>query len=411
MNFGLPQILVYILFILYQLQRVCCDPSDVLKLRSDLLKNYDKNDRPNKNLTEATNVTMFYDLKHIVALDEKLQILTVNGILIMQWKDEHLVWNPADYGNLKVVRFAMHEVWTPAIQCVYNVKPIRNFEEDGSTVVLVNSDGSVKWYPPSLYDVPCSTKFKHYPFDEHNCTLIFSAWTHSGAEVSLKTTGSLFKPSAEYRSLEWNVQNVIHQNASIIYTNYFPPKPLVHVHVYLERASRIYRYICVIPTIVSLLTTLTGFWLTHNEIARYMIGCSNVILISLLLQHLALTVPAGKDIPLIAQYSAACLCMSGAFLIITIVVKLVSQSPSSPPVNIVRLSRETLDRFFCLSLFMRTDVDKTSVTGSPDPNMVTSFEEMRRKNDWNLIALVLDRLAFWVFVLIYIVLVSVLASI
>ncbi|PRD27520.1 UNVERIFIED_CONTAM: hypothetical protein NCL1_35141 [Trichonephila clavipes] len=59
--------------------------SELKRLRTNLLDKYDKHIRPIKDTSQSIRVLIYYDVKHILALDEKYQILTVEGILMMEF--------------------------------------------------------------------------------------------------------------------------------------------------------------------------------------------------------------------------------------------------------------------------------------------------------------------------------------
>ncbi|GBM17155.1 hypothetical protein AVEN_147111-1, partial [Araneus ventricosus] len=102
------------------------------------------------------------------------------------------------------------------------------------------------------------------------------------------------------------------------------------------------------------------FWLLPSDGSRYLIGCSNVVLMSLLLQYLAMTVHAGSEVPLIAQYSATCLCMSGVFLVITVITEIIRNCSGPPPNYLVRLAHQHMDQYLCLFSFSNSSVSRYS---------------------------------------------------
>ncbi|CAH1406798.1 unnamed protein product [Nezara viridula] len=87
------------------------------QLKRDLLTSYDKFARPTQH-TNITTVIMDIDLKH-VHLDDAKFLLTVNAWLKMKWRDDKLQWNASDYGGLKHLHLADHEIWQPDI-ALYN---------------------------------------------------------------------------------------------------------------------------------------------------------------------------------------------------------------------------------------------------------------------------------------------------
>ncbi|CAL1299212.1 unnamed protein product [Larinioides sclopetarius] len=386
--------------------------SELKRLRENLLSHYDKSQRPGKE--SATGVLIYFDARHLISLDEKFQTLTVEGILMMKWQDDRLKWDPSSYSDIKMLRMEIRDIWVPDIYSLFSVKKNDLYKDENVLPVQVYSSGTLKWYPPTVFDVPCSAKYKPYPFDSHNCSIVFGAWTHTGSEIKLETLDIPMSPQSSVVGTEWMLTNLTHKNEIFDVDGYYVNK-FVRVEFQLRRTSTIYRYVCVLPTIVVFITSLAGFWLLPNDGARYLVGCSNVVLMSLLLQYLAMTVHAGTEIPLIAQYSATCLCMSGVFLVITIITEIIRKCSGPPPNYLVRLAHQHMDQYLCLFSFSDSSVDRYSALGevSSSSSAVPEFfpEEEKKRKDWMIVSLVVDRISFWIFTFVYVVLLGVLASV
>ncbi|KAG8176000.1 hypothetical protein JTE90_002472 [Oedothorax gibbosus] len=380
--------------------------SEMKRLREDLLKNYDE--AAVKNKSSAVTVKLFFDVKHIVNLDEKFQILTVKGDLIMEWKDVQLKWDPSSYSSISSIRIKPDDIWTPSISSLYNVKASQVLNKDAySSAALLQSNGTVKWTPDVTFDIPCTTRLRHYPFDAHNCSIMLFGWAMADQVILEISRQPLPTPLP---GAKWIVTKVEHESVD---PKDFYNSHLILVKVFLQRTSRIFRYVCVVPTIITLFTSLFGFWLLPSDTSRFMIGCSNVILMSLCLQNLAATVPAGKDIPLIAAYNAAFLCMSGIFLLVTSITDLLKESSGRPPQVFLRFVRRHLERYLFVNFLFANSSDRIlkDVNSPLDGDTAISPEEEKIKKDWEYISVVLDRISFYAFVVTYGVLLAVLASV
>ena len=47
--------------------------------------------------------------------DEVLEWFSIVGIIVIQWTDENLIWNPADYGGINVTNFGFKEALVPEL--------------------------------------------------------------------------------------------------------------------------------------------------------------------------------------------------------------------------------------------------------------------------------------------------------
>lgn len=66
-----------------------------------------------------------------------------------------------------------------------------SYKSSISTNVIVTSDGNVTWLSMVIFRSSCAIDVKHFPFDEQNCTMLFSSWTYDGFQVSITVTGTI----------------------------------------------------------------------------------------------------------------------------------------------------------------------------------------------------------------------------
>uniref|UniRef100_A0A8C9V1U3 Cholinergic receptor, nicotinic, beta 5a n=1 Tax=Scleropages formosus TaxID=113540 RepID=A0A8C9V1U3_SCLFO len=69
--------------------------------------------------------------------------------------------------------------------------------------VVVSNTGDVAWLPPSIYKSACKIEVKDFPFDQQNCTLKFRSWTYDHTEIDIILTSDFasrddFTPSGEW---------------------------------------------------------------------------------------------------------------------------------------------------------------------------------------------------------------------
>lgn len=72
-------------------------------LLNTIFKDYDKRARPVRNYQTPVDVGFNVELHQIIQVDEKHEIITLNILHALRWRDELLQWNPEDYGNITQV--------------------------------------------------------------------------------------------------------------------------------------------------------------------------------------------------------------------------------------------------------------------------------------------------------------------
>lgn len=88
------------------------------RLRDKLLSGYDRMVHPVLDHNQATTVNIGMALIHI-SLDEMAGVTSVDAWMRLNWTDEHLTWEPSDFGNLTKLHFGVDEIWKPDI-LLYN---------------------------------------------------------------------------------------------------------------------------------------------------------------------------------------------------------------------------------------------------------------------------------------------------
>ena len=89
------------------------------ELLSDLLKNYNTQNRPVINESSPIVITFGVTLQQIVDLDEKNQLLTTCMWFNLAWTDYQFGWNESDYGGVDSVVIHPRNLWIPDI-LLYN---------------------------------------------------------------------------------------------------------------------------------------------------------------------------------------------------------------------------------------------------------------------------------------------------
>ena len=84
------------------------DPVDIEDvLLSKLFQNYIRTMRP----STPVKVKFALQLNQIVNVIEKDQIVELNTFIDHEWIDERLKWDPAEYGNISLLRINVEMLW------------------------------------------------------------------------------------------------------------------------------------------------------------------------------------------------------------------------------------------------------------------------------------------------------------
>ncbi|KAK6190689.1 hypothetical protein SNE40_002495 [Patella caerulea] len=158
---------------------------DVERLFEDKVKKGNSKIRPVKNQSERVEVEMSLFMVAILDVNEVQQSVEATIWMKVFWKNELLVWNPSDYGNLTLIYPPKENMWKPdlAMSNGYNeLAPV------GLDFVLLKSchDGQTVWTPGQKVHFLCKIDVSKFPFDTQTCNMEFLNWAGTKEETSLK---------------------------------------------------------------------------------------------------------------------------------------------------------------------------------------------------------------------------------
>lgn len=162
----------------------------------------------------------------------------------------------------------------------------------------------VLWVPPAIFKVLCDSNLRNWPFDSHQCTLIFGSWIYDGREIELERrerNGSLLELYVE--NSEWEIVSVQVGRTVKFYSCCPEPYMDVQYNISISRRSSIYQSVILAPGFVVILLTLFTFWLPAQYGEKILLNGITTLVVVLLLLYISqkLNVMASHT-PLIGMY-------------------------------------------------------------------------------------------------------------
>ncbi|XP_036372414.1 neuronal acetylcholine receptor subunit alpha-7 [Megalops cyprinoides] len=287
------------------------------KLYRDLMKNYNRLERPVQNDSAPIVVELGMTLLQIIDVDEKNQVLMTNAWLQLHWYDIYLSWNPDNYPGVQNLRFPSNQIWVPDI-LLYNSADER-FDATFHTNVLVNSSGSCQYIPPGILKSTCYIDVRWFPFDVQKCDLKFGSWTHNGWLLDLQMVEvdiSTYIPNGE-----WDLVGVPGKRNELYYECCKEPYPDVTFTVTMRRRTLYYGLNLLIPCVLISGLALLVFLLPADSGEKISLGITVLLSLTVFMLLVAEIMPATSDsVPLIAQYFASTMMIVGLSVVVTVLV-------------------------------------------------------------------------------------------
>lgn len=162
---------------------------------------YNKLIRPAVNKSQQVTIAIQVSLAQLISVNEREQIMTTNCWLTQVWNDYRLMWDPEEYEGIRKVRLPSQHIWLPDIVLYNNADG--TYEVSFYSNAVISNNGEVAWLPPAIYKSACKIEVRDFPFDQQNCTLKFRSWTYDHTEIDLILLSDFasrddFKPSGEW---------------------------------------------------------------------------------------------------------------------------------------------------------------------------------------------------------------------
>ncbi|GAB0093407.1 neuronal acetylcholine receptor subunit alpha-4 [Sergentomyia squamirostris] len=385
-------------------------------LKRDLFMNYDKFARPSEYYN-TTNIDIGLTLIHL-DVDEMKSTMTMYGWIKFKWNDPKLRWNASDYGGLATIHVADHEIWQPDV-VLYNSASGNSIDHYGNTHSILSSNGEVLWVPPVQYTVLCELELKHWPLDEHVCRIVIGSWTYDGNKINLNVyEGEGIILENYVYNHKWDIVETSVKRNEKIYV--CCPEPYVDLsfNITISRRSPMYKAIVVTPVTVIILLTLATFWLPSNAGEKILLNGIVAVTICVHLTFLHTLIPAMTySTPYVVFFLNSCLYLVGFSMVIAVIV--LSLSRNKYAYTMPWAIKSSLDgRFGKLLglhfLQVQPNVQQRSEelreppfdeNNTPDDrHMIHPVSKSSNQQDWILLATAIDRVAFFIYCLIYVML-------
>uniref|UniRef100_A0A8C3AQI4 Cholinergic receptor nicotinic alpha 3 subunit n=1 Tax=Cyclopterus lumpus TaxID=8103 RepID=A0A8C3AQI4_CYCLU len=385
------------------------------------LTRYNQYIRPVENVTDPVVVQFEVSMSQLVKVDELNQIMETNLWLRHIWNDYKLRWNPKDFGGVEFIRVPSNRIWKPDI-VLYN-NAVGDFQVDDKTKALLRYNGDVTWIPPAIFKSSCKIDVTYFPFDYQNCTMKFGSWTYDKAKIDLVLIGSTINLKDFWESGEWTIidapgykHDIKYNCCEEIYTD-------ITYSLYIRRLPLFYTINMIIPCLLISFLTVLVFYLPSDCGEKITLCISVLLSLTVFLLVITETIPSTSlVIPLIGEYLLFTMIFVTLSIVITVFVLNVhyrTPKTHTMPCWVQTVFLGLLPRVMFMTRPER-DPEKVSLEGgilsllplSPEvreaidsvkyiaENMRLQNEAKEVQDDWKYVAMVIDRIFLWVFVLV-----------
>ncbi|XP_072177205.1 neuronal acetylcholine receptor subunit alpha-10-like, partial [Diadema setosum] len=302
------------------------------RLIRDLFANYSKTLRPVREFSTTIELEMVLLLSQVIHLDERMQTLKVNVWMTFNWRDEFMMWNPDDYGNITDLKITSNSVWMPDVVLYNNAADeYKDFMRD--EIVVITNEGHVNWAAPKIVSSYCSIDVKTFPFDEQICKMKFGPWQHEGKELRIWGGGtgddSVFNSDGQ-----WDILDMTATSNEVEYPD-APGKTYTDVTyvIRFKRRPLYYIFNLILPCTFVSMVALLSFFLPPESGEKISLGITVLLSLTVFLLLVAETMPPTSAVPVVGQYFMSTMVLiSGSLAMSVMVLNMYHCRPDCRPV-------------------------------------------------------------------------------
>ncbi|WAR06121.1 ACHAA-like protein, partial [Mya arenaria] len=156
------------------------------RLIQELRTGYERHVPPTRSFDSHVSVRVYPSIIRIDGLDESREALSVTISLSMNWSDQRLTWNPAQYDGVQKLFLPADTIWLPDVGVHNSVDGLIS-EPSASHLVEVSHVGHVLMVSVMHVQTYCKMTLTDFPRDVHVCDVIIGSWIYSAKTLILES--------------------------------------------------------------------------------------------------------------------------------------------------------------------------------------------------------------------------------
>uniref|UniRef100_A0A4W6BRF9 Cholinergic receptor nicotinic alpha 2 subunit n=1 Tax=Lates calcarifer TaxID=8187 RepID=A0A4W6BRF9_LATCA len=375
-----------------------------------LFAGYNKWSRPVPNISDVVIVKFGLSIAQLIDV-VRSQPPKTSLCISQEWNDYKLRWRPSDYDNVTSIRVPSELIWVPDIVLYNNADG--EFAVTHMTKAHLFHTGKIRWVPPAIYKSSCSIDVTFFPFDQQNCKMKFGSWTYDKAKIDLERIENTVDLNNYWESGEWAIINAVGTYNTKKYDCCHEIYPDITYFFIIRRLPLFYTINLIIPCLLISCLTVLVFYLP-SDCGEKITLCISVLL--------SLTVFLLLITEIIPYLLFTMIFVTLSIVITVFVLNVHHRSPSTHkmPRWVHSVFLDLIPRW----LFMRRPAPDGR-RSTPPPQQKTPQNSQNRqeaargtnrqitgtrdnpsqrptkvKEDWKYVAMVIDRIFLWMFIIV-----------
>ena len=300
--------------------------SDKKALYTNITTDYNKDIPPINNQSAAVSVNISMSLVSLNNIDEVLEMFSISGFFTIDWLDESMVWNSADFGGISDLHISYDNVWVPEIILLNPTDKTKSLGSDWNKI-RYRSNGHASWYPGDLISAACTINVYNFPFDTQVCDLQMQAYGYTPSEVKLVSSRTDVDISAMAPHSSW----IISETNAYVAEVFASSQAVFRFH--FERRPQFVIVNIILPILFMCLLNVMVFLLPVDSGERIGFAITVLLAIAVYMTIVSDTLPkTSEPLPLMSYFLIICLIVSVLITVVTVLNLRLFHKDSDEPV-------------------------------------------------------------------------------
>ncbi|KAF7204082.1 transcript variant X3 [Nothobranchius furzeri] len=267
--------------------------------------------RPVLDYTHKTVVKLDILLYAILGVVEKTQTFTPFIWASMQWNNELISWDPAQFCGITEMSVPKDALWKPDL-FIYEM--IEKDDSPQNPYVVMSYDGTVSTEEEMRVVSTCKMDVYKFPFDTQECTLSIGSAIHCLNEMRILPFSNSSRATQFSREViksqgEWEFQQLSVSSSNLSYND--KNWELLKYTITIKRRPLLYVINLLMPVLFFLTLDIASFFISDNRGEKLSFKVTVMLAISVLLLILNEILPSTSNkTPLIdAEKQTCCSCL------------------------------------------------------------------------------------------------------
>ncbi|XP_078371361.1 neuronal acetylcholine receptor subunit beta-3-like [Oculina patagonica] len=309
--------------------------------------------RPVLDSSEAVKVKFRVELKAVVDVDKKGQVVSTDTFIIQRWNNSFLMWSPSKFGGLEKILVSPEEIWAPDIALQNNADDNvaqAGYTEKFKTWIVIYHNGTSEWISPVSFKSACNFDVTFFPYDEHRCDMIFGSLTMDKTLMDIETEEMHVRKDEDKekekvkdhdedeefeqvgKSGSWSIQMIEVKRREKRLRGCPNPFTEIRLSLIIRRKPLHFVVFSMVPCMLIGALILVSFFIPAESGERIGFSCTILLAVSVYLLIVTEALPEQSDtLPLIGVYYIIIMIEIGLALTATIVVLKAHHATIEPP--------------------------------------------------------------------------------